>query len=122
MYLKSRAHKEGFVSIIIASRMQHILLKGSQLLSSTGVYVRNTAKPNRELYKSGVVCHVSVLLSKLMILPCDSCTPMPAGSPAVLLSTQGAESGSMGLWQAAGQVPLLAWGALTRGEKVYEEG
>lgn len=47
---------------------------------------------------------------------------MPAGSPAVLLSTRGAESGSMGLRQAAGQVPLLAWGALARAEKVCEEG
>lgn len=46
MYLKSWAYKEGFFSIIIASRMQCILPKGSQLSSSKGVYVRNTAETN----------------------------------------------------------------------------
>lgn len=45
-HLKSWVHKEGFFSIIIASRMQCILPKGSQLSSSKEVYVRNTAKTN----------------------------------------------------------------------------
>lgn len=47
MYLKSWAYKEGFFSIIIASRMQCILPRGSQLSSSKRVSVRNTAKTDR---------------------------------------------------------------------------
>lgn len=44
MYLKSLMYKEGFVSAIVGSRMQCILLKGSQLCNFKGVYVRNAAK------------------------------------------------------------------------------
>lgn len=44
MCLKSWMYKERFVSAIVGSRMQCILLKGSQLCSFKGVYVRNAAK------------------------------------------------------------------------------
>lgn len=84
--------------------MQRILLKCSQLCSSKGVYVRNTAKTNMELYKSRVVRYGPVLLSKLMMLPCHSCTPMPGGSPAVLFCIRGAGWGCLRL---RGQCPSL---------------
>lgn len=57
--------------------------------------------PNTELYNSRVVRYGSVLLCKLMILLCHSCTPMPGGSPAVLVCIQ---RGCPRLW---GQCPSL---------------
>ena len=90
--------------------MQCILLKGSQLCSSKGVYVRNTAKTNMELYKTRGVCYGSVLLSKLMMLPCHSCTFMPSGSPAVLFCIHGADSGTRGAAQGCGASALPCLG------------
>lgn len=94
MYLKSWVYKEGFFSIIIASRMQCILLKGSQLSCSEGVLCQKHCKNKHgmELYKSRVVCCGSVLLSKLMMLRCHSCTPLQGGSPAVLSCIHGADN------------------------------
>lgn len=116
MYLKSWAHKEGFVFIIIVSRMPCILLKGSQLLSSTGVYVRNTAKNEHGALQiqGGLLC--LSLIIQVNDAAMSQLHSMPAGSPVVLLGTCGDELGSMGLLHGGGQMPLLTWGAQTGGK------
>lgn len=97
--------------IIIVSRMPGILLKGSQLLGSKGVYVRNTAKN-----KHGALQIQGDLLCLSLIIQVNDAAmsqlhSVPAGSLVVLLATCGAELGSMGLPHGGGQMLLLTWEA-----------
>lgn len=109
MYLKSWAYKERFVSVIVGSRMQCILLKRSQLCSVKGVYVRNAAKPWQDTDPGWFAMPQSYDPSQWRCCV-PAAHPCQVGLQLCWFEPLELTPPPEGLPEAAGPVPFLAWG------------
>lgn len=88
--------------------MQRVLLKGSQLCSSKGVYVRNTAKP-----KHGAIQQQGSSLWLSLIMQVNDSAVSQLHTHARWVSGS-AGLHPEGLPKAVGPVPFPAWGGGSR--------